>query len=155
MDYYTNLLTGTAHYWWDMMSSTLGKELMSMLTWDQFKLNFYEENCYQTIVWKLKQEFSQLTQGSKSVQEYTIEFNDKACFSRQMVDIEERKIDKYRWGLRTQIRELIQESKYTILRQVVDATKDCELEIKRHDHDGERGDSCLHDRIDDCETENK
>nr|KAJ0211532.1 hypothetical protein LSAT_V11C400200480 [Lactuca sativa] len=36
VDFTTNLLTGAAHYWWDMMISTLGEELISMLTWDQF-----------------------------------------------------------------------------------------------------------------------
>lgn len=47
-------------------------------------------------------------------------------------------IDKYQWGLKTQIREYIRESRYTISRQVVDAAKGRELELKRQDREKER-----------------
>nr|KAJ0214772.1 hypothetical protein LSAT_V11C400169260 [Lactuca sativa] len=110
---------------WDMMSSTLGEELISMLTWDRFK----------NIVLK-----PQSDNWSKNFHNSLTEFNDKARFVKHMVDTEERKIDKYRWGLRTQIREYIRESKYTTFRQVVDAAKDHELEIKRQDQERERND---------------
>ena len=135
VDYATNLLTMAAHYWWEMTSSTLGEELTSMLTWEQFKVKFNEEYCSPTMIRQLEREFSQLIQGMKTVQEYTIEFNDKARFAKHLIDTEERKIDRYKWGLRTEIREFVRESRYTTFRQVVDAAKDRELEIQRQDQE--------------------
>lgn len=99
VDYATNLLTMAAHYWWEMTSSTLGEELTSMLTWEQFKVKFNEEYCSPTMIRQLEHEFSQLVQGTKTVQEYTIEFNDKARFAKHLIDTEETKIDRYKWRL--------------------------------------------------------
>nr|KAJ0219224.1 hypothetical protein LSAT_V11C300103560 [Lactuca sativa] len=79
VDYATNLLTRVAHYWWDIINSTLGEELASMLTWEKFKV-----------------------------------------------------------GLRTLIHEFIWDSKYTTFRQVVDAARDSEIELRHQEQEKER-----------------
>lgn len=91
VDYATNLLTGAAHYWWEMIRSTLGEEMATMLTWEQFEVKFCEEYCSQTTMRKLEQEFSQFMQGTKLVQEYTVEFNDKARFARHLLILKKEK----------------------------------------------------------------
>lgn len=42
VDCATNLLSRATHCWWDMISSTLGEELESMLTSAQFKVKLHE-----------------------------------------------------------------------------------------------------------------
>lgn len=54
-----------------------------------------------------------------------------------MVETEERNFDKYLSGFRTEICKLIKESKYTTFRQVVDAIKDRDLELRRQDQEKE------------------
>lgn len=70
------------------------------------------------------------------VQEYTIEFNDKARFAKHLVHTKERNIDKV--GLRTLIHEFIWDSKYTTFRHVVDAARDSEIELRHQKQEKER-----------------
>ena len=42
-----------------------------------------------------------------SVQEYTTKFMEKARFTEIYVPIEERRIEKYVWGLKSNIREFV------------------------------------------------
>ena len=67
VDYATNLLIVVAYFGREMISSTLGEKLAAILTWEQFKVNLYENYCSQTTVRQLEQEFSQFMQGEKSV----------------------------------------------------------------------------------------
>ena len=131
VEYATNLLRGAALFWWEMITNTLGLELTRMLTWDQFKVKFCEEFCSDTSVRQLEDEFMHLEQHSKSVQEYTVEFLEKARFAQHHVNTEARKIDRYLWGLKTEIREMVKASRCTTFRQAVEAAKDRETELKR------------------------
>ncbi|KAI3765101.1 hypothetical protein L2E82_15127 [Cichorium intybus] len=136
VEFATNLFAGNAQYWWQVFSRALGSDLLGMLTWEQFKAKFTEEYCSEVAVKKLTEEFLHLEQGTRSVQEYTMDFLEKARFCEHEVDTEKRKIDKYVWGLKTRIREVVQPLKLTTFRQVVDRAVEREAELQRQQ--GER-----------------
>lgn len=77
--------------------------------------------------------FLHLTQGSKSAQHYSVEFNEKPQIFEHQVNTEERKINKYIWGLKTNICKFLQASKDTTLCQVVEVVNDREVELKRQE----------------------
>ncbi|KAI3787689.1 hypothetical protein L2E82_00022 [Cichorium intybus] len=104
-------------------------------------MKFMKEYCSNTAMKSLEEDFLRLQQGTRSVQEYTTEFNEKARFAAHQVDTEERKIDRYLWGLRTQIREFLQSSSFITYQQIVEAAKSREKELRRQDSErkGDQG----------------
>ncbi|KAJ9546969.1 hypothetical protein OSB04_019512 [Centaurea solstitialis] len=53
----------------------------------------------------MEEEFLQLKQGMMSVQEYTTRFIEKSRFAEIYVPTEERRVERYIWGLKGSIRE--------------------------------------------------
>ncbi|KAI3708785.1 hypothetical protein L2E82_38236 [Cichorium intybus] len=100
---------------------------------EQFKNKFNEEYCSEVAIKQLEDEFLHLEQGSRSVQEYTLSFLEKARFAEHHIYTEKRKIDKYVWGLMTRIREIVQPLKLPTFRQVVDRATERETELKRQE----------------------
>ncbi|KAI3791119.1 hypothetical protein L2E82_04735 [Cichorium intybus] len=98
----------------------LGPDLTQLLLWEQFKTKFNEEYCSEVEVRKLEYEFLHLEQGSFLMQEYTSSFLEKERFAEHQISTEKRKIEKYVWGLKTQIREIVQPLHVSSFRQVVD-----------------------------------
>jgi len=138
VEYATNLLRGAAHFWWELTTNSLGPELARMLTLDQFKVKFCEEFCSDTSVRQLEEDFMHLEQRSRTVQEYTVGFIEKARCAQHQVNTEARKIDRYLWGLKTEIREIVKATRCTTFRQAVEAAKDRETELKRQSKEKER-----------------
>ncbi|KAI3708555.1 hypothetical protein L2E82_37779 [Cichorium intybus] len=139
VEYATNCLHKDAQFWWENINFDIEKGLESEPTWKEFKTKFMKEYCSNTAMKSLEEDFLRLQQGTRSVQEYTTEFNEKARFAAHQVDTEERKIDRYLWGLRTQIREFLQSSSFTTYQQIVEAAKSREKELWRH-NDEKKGD---------------
>ncbi|KAG6436954.1 hypothetical protein SASPL_101860 [Salvia splendens] len=94
----TALLKEEAHRWW---ASVARATLLEMLTWDFF-LNKFRE-CYvgEQYIEDRRQEFLQLVQGRRTVQQYEIEFRR---LSRYAPEINYSDVDmcrKFRRGLRS------------------------------------------------------
>lgn len=57
--------------------------------------------------WEIKQleeEFLRLEQGNMTMREYTTKFTEKDSFVNCYVSIEERRVERYIWGIRTIVR---------------------------------------------------
>ncbi|KAJ9544905.1 hypothetical protein OSB04_024612 [Centaurea solstitialis] len=98
-----------------------------------------DKYCTQSEVKKLESEFLRLEQGSSSVQEYVNEFLEKARFATYQVATEQRKIDRFKDGLRMEIKQYVDMTKPTTFVQAVEmATIAEENSIKAN---GERRDA--------------
>ncbi|KAI3787749.1 hypothetical protein L2E82_00138 [Cichorium intybus] len=141
VEYATNCLHKDAQFWWENINLDIERGLEAEPTWEEFKTKFMKEYCSNTVMKSLEEDFLRLQQGTRSVQEYTTEFNEKARFAAHQVDTEESKIDRYLWGLRTQIREFLQSSSFTTYQQIVEAAKSREKELRRQDNErkGDQG----------------
>ncbi|KAJ9544625.1 hypothetical protein OSB04_024332 [Centaurea solstitialis] len=69
------------------------------LHWSQF--------CPLAATKKMEEEFLQLRQGIMSVQEYTTRFIEKSRFTEVYVPTEERRVERYIWGLKGSIQEFV------------------------------------------------
>ena len=78
--------------WWDVVRATIGEEAVRRTTWIVLKEKFLEKYFLATEKHRKVQEFMDLSQGSKSVQEYTTQFERLLCFAPHMVDTTEKKI---------------------------------------------------------------
>ncbi|KAI3710291.1 hypothetical protein L2E82_40069 [Cichorium intybus] len=133
VEFATNQLTSGALHWWQTYYKSLDFDSSQSMPWEQFKTKFNEEYCSEVAIQKLEDEFLHLEQGSRSVQEYTLSFLEKARFAEHHIYTEKRKIDKYVRGLTTRIREIVQPLKLTTFRQVVDRATERETELKRQE----------------------
>ncbi|KAI3789919.1 hypothetical protein L2E82_02726 [Cichorium intybus] len=135
VEFATNLLKEDAQFWWENTCMEIGESLAYTLSWEQFKLKFTEYYCSNNAMKGIEEEFLKLQQGSRTVQQYTLDFNEKARFAQHQVDKEERKIDRYLWGLKTQIREFLPSSRYTTFQQVAEAARSRERELQRQEEE--------------------
>ncbi|KAI3780620.1 hypothetical protein L2E82_10605 [Cichorium intybus] len=95
VEFATNQLTSGALHWWQTYYKSLDLDSSQSIPWEQFKTKFNEEYCSEVAIQKLEDEFLHLEQGSRSVQEYTLSFLEKARFAEHHIYTEKRKIDKY------------------------------------------------------------
>nr|KAJ0189739.1 hypothetical protein LSAT_V11C800426900 [Lactuca sativa] len=70
-----------------------------------------------------------------TVREYTTKFTEKARFSEFYVSIEERRVERYIWGLRTTIHEFVQIQKLGTFQSVINAAKGRKREKNRQGED--------------------
>ncbi|KAI3768113.1 hypothetical protein L2E82_18545 [Cichorium intybus] len=108
VEFATNQLTGNALHWWQVLSKSLGPDLTQSLLWEQFKTKFNEEYCSDVAVKR---------------------------FAEHQINTEKRKIDKYVWGLKTRIREIVQPLQLSSFRQVVDRATERETELQRQEEE--------------------
>ena len=66
-----------------------------------------------------------------TVREYTLHFIEKARFAEYFVPIEETKVERYVWGLRGSLRELVSTLNPTTFRTTIDDTELTEREKDR------------------------
>nr|KAJ0208383.1 hypothetical protein LSAT_V11C500276030 [Lactuca sativa] len=95
--------------------------------------------CPRTAVKQLEEEFLRLEQGNMIVREYTTQFSKKARLAEFYVSIEERRVERYIWGLRTTIREFVQIQKQGTFQSSVDAAECHECEKNRQGEDNTLG----------------
>ncbi|KAJ9551511.1 hypothetical protein OSB04_015556 [Centaurea solstitialis] len=109
-------------------------------TWERFVERFKMQFCPLAATKKLEEDFMKLEQGSKTVQEYTSSFIEKARFAEIYIPIEARRIERYIWGLRANIRELVLNMHHGTFQSAVDAAENTEREKMRQigDRSGEK-----------------
>ena len=73
------------------------------MTWVAFRERFLENYFPQTEKNKKEKEFIDLVQGSRTVREYTIQFERLSRFAYHMIDTPEKKNRKYHLGLSLQL----------------------------------------------------
>jgi hypothetical protein len=103
--YATFYLTAGAERWWMAQKEHLQKRLGAEVTipWKNFKDVFLERFFPQTIRQAKAQEFTDLVQGSMTVEEYAAKFIELSRFAPYLVSTEELKARKFERGLQPRI----------------------------------------------------
>ncbi|XP_038888017.1 uncharacterized protein LOC120077950 [Benincasa hispida] len=98
----TFILRGDTKFWWESTKRTI----KGTVSWQQFNQAFYNKYFPLTVRYQKEVEFLNL-QESISVAEYERKFDLLSHFVPQLVDIEEKNVERFIWGLRESIRGIV------------------------------------------------
>ncbi|TYK30729.1 gag-protease polyprotein [Cucumis melo var. makuwa] len=80
---------------------------VGQITWEQFKESFYEKFFSASLRDAKRQEFLNLKQGDRTVEQYDMEFDMLSHFVPKMIATEAARADKFVRGLRLDIQGLV------------------------------------------------
>jgi hypothetical protein len=100
----THQLIGTALAWWENYSAAA--QDASTITWKDFVDEFHRYHTPAATMKRKADEFRELTQGNKSVEEYTYQFMELAHYAAE-VDKDSKKQDVFKKGLVPELRTLL------------------------------------------------
>ncbi|KAJ9547289.1 hypothetical protein OSB04_019832 [Centaurea solstitialis] len=129
--YARSMLKADALNWWNVEAGGKTAEAVRTMTWEDFVRKFRMQFCPLAATKKLEEEFLQLEQGNLSVQEYTTRFIEKARFAGVYVPTEERKVERFIWGLRGNIREFVMSKEPATFQAAINAAETIECEKNR------------------------
>ena len=98
-------LTGTALAWWE--NYCVAAKNASTITWKEFVEEFRRYHIPTATIKRKADEFHELQQGNKSVEEYTYQFVELARYAPEEVDKDEKKQDMFKKGLNPKLRTLL------------------------------------------------
>ncbi|KAJ9545125.1 hypothetical protein OSB04_024832 [Centaurea solstitialis] len=125
------MLKADALHWWNVETGGRGTEAVRTMTWKSFVAKFRSQFCPLAATKKMEEEFLQLKQGMLSVQEYTTRFIEKSRFAEVYVPTEERRVERYIWGLRGNIWEFVMGKDLTTFQAAINAAELIEREKDR------------------------
>ncbi|XP_042020006.1 uncharacterized protein LOC121767712 [Salvia splendens] len=95
---------GSADIWWDTKMKTTPRDQVGRMTWENFKEKIYIKYVPTSYRKAKAAEFYYLTQGRMSVTEYDRTLCDMTRYAPEQVDTDEKLADKFREGLRHEIK---------------------------------------------------
>jgi hypothetical protein len=120
-------LVDSAHSWWETIRERRSGEV---LRWRDFREEF-EERYYSWEHRKEKeQEFLDLRQGDLTVLEYERRFQDLAAFASTYLPTEHHRVERFRDGLRRELRMILIAMQFQSVRELVRATQGMERVIR-------------------------
>ncbi|KAJ9558426.1 hypothetical protein OSB04_013040 [Centaurea solstitialis] len=129
--YARSMLKADALSWWNLETGGKGSEMVRKITWDGFVKKFTQQFFPLAATKKMEEEFLRLEQGNLSVQDYTTRFIEKARFAGVYVPTEERKVERYIWGLRGNLREFVLSKEPATFQAAINAAETIEREKNR------------------------
>ena len=99
--------------WWNIHMNTMGIDTANSMKWEELKMMLVEEYCPREEIHKLEQELWTLTMKGSEIKAYTARFNDLVVMCPALVTPEYKKIERYIWGLASQIKGMVIASKPT------------------------------------------
>jgi hypothetical protein len=96
-------LRGDASAWWDNYTATLPMDYQ--VSWTEFRNAFCTHYILAGVMRKKHQEFMDLKQGKRSVNDYSKQFNHLAQYALYQVDTDDKKVDHFMIGLSTKLQE--------------------------------------------------
>ena len=100
----TYQLTGSADFWWDTKMKTMPRDQVDRMTWEDFKTEIYNKYIPKSYRKAKAAEFYNLTQGRMTMTEYDRALCDMTRYAPERVDTDEKLADKFREGLRHEIK---------------------------------------------------
>ncbi|KAD2393253.1 hypothetical protein E3N88_40230 [Mikania micrantha] len=117
--YAANSFQGKALNWWNNQIQARGVEEAESMGWEEFKALLLEEYCPINELQKLENEFWHLTMKGADLMAYNDRFHELSSLLPHMVNSEDRKIERYIWGLAPQIGSMVTASKPTTLKSAI------------------------------------
>ncbi|XP_059454903.1 uncharacterized protein LOC132185099 [Corylus avellana] len=109
--YATYLLSDQANRWWETKEAQVRSRLVlkeeDPIPWEEFKKEFYERFFPQTVRQARAQEFTDLVQGSMTVERYAAKFIELSRFAPYLVSTGELEARKFERGLQPRIMNLV------------------------------------------------
>ncbi|XP_023760009.1 uncharacterized protein LOC111908412 [Lactuca sativa] len=99
--------------WWNNHVNTTGFDVVNSMQWEELKRMLVEEYCPREEIHKLEQELWTLSMKGSEINASTARFNDLAEMCPTQVTPEYKKIERYIWGLTSQIKGMVIASKPT------------------------------------------
>ncbi|XP_052619831.1 uncharacterized protein LOC128126133 [Lactuca sativa] len=109
--YATCTLMDVALNWWNNHAKTVGIAEAYAMGWEQLKLMMTKVYCPRQEIQALEQELWNLTMQGSEVAAYTSRFEDLATLCPGMVPSEDKKTERYIWGLASPVQDLVTASR--------------------------------------------
>jgi hypothetical protein len=129
--YATGQFWGRAKDWWDVIIGEKGVDVITAMTWEEFKGPFLNHHCPPAVINRIKEEFMQLRQRGETIDKITGVFLDKMKFCGELVKTEESRIYYYHNMRGAEYREFITPSKFETLSEIINAAREREVELKK------------------------
>jgi predicted aspartyl protease len=129
-------LRGEALIWWERLKSM--RPQGHQITWAEFKKAFKEHYINKGLVDRKMRELMNLNQGSDSVYQYAQKFNSLCQHKDYHVDIDKKKMDRFREGLDSELYERLNLIKIDSYLELVNLAISQEDAMKRAQQDRKR-----------------
>ena len=119
-------LGGISLLWWENHVATLPEG--HVVTWDEFKAAFRSHHIPEGVMERKLNEFLALTQGNRTVLQYSQLFNNLCQYAGYHANIDAKKRDRFRRGLSTKLKErlnLVRAESYNELVNMAITQEDC------------------------------
>ena len=110
---------GKALTWWNTQVQARGRDGANSMTWEELKELLLKEYCPDNEMQKLEAEFWNLTMSGSEHASYTNRFHELARLVPHLVTPENKRIERYIWGLVPQIRGFVRASKPATLQSAI------------------------------------
>ncbi|GJU39702.1 putative reverse transcriptase domain-containing protein [Tanacetum coccineum] len=105
--YTTGSFIGKALTWWNSQIHTIGREATVGMSWDDFKTSTREEFCSSNEMQKLETKLRNHAMVGAGHAAYTDRFHESARLVPHLVTPENKRIERYIYGLAPQIRGMV------------------------------------------------
>src|ERR1041385_6548530 len=102
VNYATYHLKGAASSWWENFLNM--RPAGPPTTWEEFCTSFHEHHIPKGLMDRKREEFCNLTQGRRTVDEFSREFNQLSRYATEEVSTDSKKQEKFRRGLNSGLR---------------------------------------------------
>ncbi|XP_063942338.1 uncharacterized protein LOC135150117 [Daucus carota subsp. sativus] len=121
-------LEGDASTWWKSVVASHAAGYEDTLTWNVFKAHFDQRYFPASVREEYAREYQNIAQKEdESVADFQIRFQRLANYARSIAGNDADKIMKFKWALKTSIRNHIIANRYTTMDSLVDSARDQEL----------------------------
>jgi hypothetical protein len=129
-------LLDTAANWWETYCNTHAD--VDSITWDEFKAHFCNHYVPHGTMKLKKKEFTNLRQGSMTVNEYLNSFIQLSRYATEDIDTNEMKQDMFPEGLNDDIQFQLLNADYVDFQHMVDRAIVIESKLMEMEKDGKR-----------------
>ncbi|KAI3494637.1 hypothetical protein L1887_40554 [Cichorium endivia] len=119
VEFATCMLQDRALTWWKNQVQTRGREVAYQLSWEDLKKLLIEEYCPKDELQKLEYELWNHSMEGTQIEKYIVRFHELARLVPHMVTPEEKRIDRFIWGLAPEIRGMVTSANPTTIQRAV------------------------------------
>jgi hypothetical protein len=129
-------LFGTITNWWETYCNTHAD--VDSITWNEFKAHFHNHYVPHGTMKLKKKEFTNLRQGSMTVNEYLNSFIQLSRYATKDINTDKKKQDMFLEGLNGDIQFQLLNADYADFQHMIDKVIIIESKLKKMEKDGKR-----------------